>query len=285
MEWQPASHSMTSNTSSPFGYLDQPPSGNRQNLCINEQSVAYTINKCALSETTALESTSELSPKKQPSEKEIDAIFSALLASQWFKLNHFVSRRIGNKSDAEDITQQTFVEAIASYSKFKGTSQISTWLYGIALNLIRNYLSRSPHRKHIFESDDVLETIQVNSDGPEESLAFTELVEIIHHEVSRLPYEMQQVFIPIVFEDVPYEEVALLLMIPVGTVRSRLSRARDILRKKLEECHIVTHLQRSKNGKNKTSKADFECDLWCRSEINHIIGDHLETNSQISHRK
>ena len=56
----------------------------------------------------------------------------------------FVTRRIGNEADAADIAQQAFIEASNAYGDFRGDSKLSTWLYGIALNLVRNYLSRAP---------------------------------------------------------------------------------------------------------------------------------------------
>jgi RNA polymerase sigma-70 factor (ECF subfamily) len=242
MGWQPKSHSMPRKPQ-----ITEPLSnGTSHSNELPENSHDEPIEDYALTtyETgTGIGADSGRSQNRSPllSSSSIDAIFSRLLITHRVKLNRFVARRVGNPSDAEDITQQTFVEAIASYSSFKGTSEVSTWLYGIALNLIRNFLTRSPHRKHIFESDDVLSELQMMDDGPEDRLALSELIRNIHHVVSQLPYEMQQVFIPIVFEDETYDEVASSLMIPVGTVRSRLSRARKILRKCLAEGNFEIH--------------------------------------------
>ena len=96
-----------------------------------------------------LQSTSQLSP-------DDEALFRQLVRSHQGRLYRFIVKHIGWGSDAEDLTQQAFVEAARSYATFKGASELSTWLYGIAMNLVRNYLSRSPHRRYTFEGDDVL---------------------------------------------------------------------------------------------------------------------------------
>ncbi len=83
-----------------------------------------------------------------------EALFRQLVQSHQGRLYRFIVKHIGWGSDAEDLTQQAFVEAARSFSTFKGASELSTWLYGIAMNLVRNYLSRSPHRRYTFEGDD-----------------------------------------------------------------------------------------------------------------------------------
>ena len=73
---------------------------------------------------------------------------------------------------------------------------------------------------------------------------------------------MQQVFVPIVFEDASYDEISILLMIPIGTVRSRLSRARDIIRKKLEDQNININPQKNKKPKNSKPIEDESFEIW-----------------------
>lgn len=73
-----------------------------------------------------------------------ETLFRKLVQDHRQRLYRFVVKHIGWGTDAEDITQQAFVEAAHSYATFKGESELSTWLYGIAMNLVRNYLSRPP---------------------------------------------------------------------------------------------------------------------------------------------
>ena len=77
------------------------------------------------------------------------------------QIHQFVYRHIGHATDAEDLAQQAFVEAAKAYETFRGASEFSTWLYGIAMNLVRNHLSRAPHRVHRFEDDEVLAELDV----------------------------------------------------------------------------------------------------------------------------
>ncbi|MEY4712622.1 MAG: hypothetical protein RIS88_2072 [Pseudomonadota bacterium] len=96
----------------------------------------------------------------RPSSRQLsdsdEALFKQLVQAHHQRLYRFVVKHIGWSTDAEDITQQAFVEAAQSFATFKGQSELSTWLYGIAMNLVRNYLSRSPHRRYAFEGEDAL---------------------------------------------------------------------------------------------------------------------------------
>src|SRR5262249_20842110 len=91
------------------------------------------------------------------------------------RLYQFLLKNIGNPSDAEEIAQQAFVEAANSLASFRGESELSTWLYGIAMNLVRNHLSRSPQRKYQFDGDGVLATLKSNHADPQEQVQTAQL--------------------------------------------------------------------------------------------------------------
>jgi RNA polymerase sigma-70 factor (ECF subfamily) len=173
-----------------------------------------------------LQSTSQLSP-------DDEALFRQLVRSHQGRLYRFIVKHIGWGSDAEDLTQQAFVEAARSYATFKGASELSTWLYGIAMNLVRNYLSRSPHRRYAFEGDDVLAETSCARPDPFEQLSLSESVRALEKALAELAPEMRDVLLLVALEELSYEEAAVMLSIPVGTVRSRVSRARSSLRKRL----------------------------------------------------
>ena len=92
-----------------------------------------------------------------------DALFAELVHEHRKRLFRFIRKHIGNSEDAEDLMQQAFLEAVRSYEAYRGEAALSTWLYGIAMNLVRNYLSRSPHRKFQFEDDASLDEQTVNA--------------------------------------------------------------------------------------------------------------------------
>ena len=110
------------------------------------------------------------------------------------------------------------------------------------MNLVRNYLSRSPHRRYVFEDEESLADIQSNNPDPSEQLAQTQLIRSLQKEINHLPAEMRDVLLLVALDDLSYEEAASMLSIPVGTVRSRVSRARATLRKRLRENQFEINL-------------------------------------------
>lgn len=168
--------------------------------------------------------------------------FEVLVREYRKPLYRFVLRHIGRPADAEDIAQQTFVDAYGALASFRGQSELSTWLYGIAMNLIRNYLNRAPHRVRKFESDEVLATLPADTDGPDAVVQRMELLTRLYAEVGALSAGLQQTFLLIAIEGRSYEEAAELLGIPIGTVRSRLFRAREVIKERLPELRDTLRL-------------------------------------------
>jgi len=169
-----------------------------------------------------------------------NALFKQLVESHSSRLYRFILKHIGNSSDAEELAQQAFVEAVQAYRTFRGESQLSTWLYGIAMNLVRNYLSRSPHRRFQMTDESVLEDISESDMGdrivndPEAQYARAQLLKTMDEAMVGMPDHMRELLMLVGVEALTYEEAAVLLTIPIGTVRSRLSRARKTLNERLE---------------------------------------------------
>ncbi len=168
-----------------------------------------------------------------------EAIFRDLLVQHRDRLYRFVLRHIGHAADAEDLAQQAFAEAARQYENFRGESQLSTWLYGIAMNLVRNHLSRSPSRQYRFEDETALDDVAVVAADPEEQCEMAELVKMLEAELQDLMPEMREVLLLVALEDMSYEDAAALLNVPIGTVRSRVSRARSHLRRRMEAAGAV----------------------------------------------
>lgn len=162
-------------------------------------------------------------------------LFRDLVQEHTWRLKRFIIKHIGDISEAEDIAQQTFVEAARSYQQFRGESQLSTWLYGIALNLVRNYLSRAPERRYAHNTDAELINVMSTSASPEDLVYGAEMMVKLQESLSELPETLSSVLLMVGLDSLSYEEAAVLLTVPVGTVRSRLSRARSALRIKLAQ--------------------------------------------------
>ena len=155
------------------------------------------------------------------------------------KLYRFIYQKIGHAADAQDLVQQTFLEAHRALSSYKGDSELSTWLYGIAKNLVRNYLSRSPHRRFEFCSDALLMDEQDAAPSPMEVLEQGQQLQALMQAMSELPEHMRQLVWMVVVDELSYDEAAAALRIPKGTVRSRLSRARNALRERMPHAMAV----------------------------------------------
>ncbi|CAN7186520.1 RNA polymerase sigma factor [Acidovorax sp. Leaf78] len=164
---------------------------------------------------------------------ERDALFRTLVQAHGVRLHRFIIKNIGNSTDAEDLAQQAFLEAVRSYETFKGQSELSTWLYGIAMNLVRNHLSRAPHRRYEFTDESELSEMASDSLTPAQAVEQAQHMRYLEEAMAELPESMRDILLMVAVDELSYEDAAALLTVPVGTVRSRLSRARSALRAKL----------------------------------------------------
>ena len=156
----------------------------------------------------------------------------ALLKSQQSRLKHFVRKHLRREDYVDDLIQQTHMAAFRNWAGFRGDSKPETWLFGIALNLVKNFRYRDTSFR--FQGDDFDEQISlIPADSicePEESLMRQERMESLKSAIDQLPGKMQTVVQLVLLEGLTYQDAALELDLPIGTVRSRLSRARDMLR-------------------------------------------------------
>lgn len=175
-----------------------------------------------------------LSPIPHPAVADPNIIFSELFGEHRDRLYRFVLRHIGDSTEAEELAQQAFVEAARTYEQFRGESQLSTWLYGIAMNLVRNHLSRAPSRLYRFEDETALDATPCGHANPEQQCHLNQLMGLLQTELDGLMPEMREVLLLVAMDDMSYEDAAALLSVPIGTVRSRVSRARTHLRTRLQ---------------------------------------------------
>lgn len=171
-----------------------------------------------------------------------DRLLQDLVCQHATRLQRFIVRHIGNSADAEDLAQQAFLEAVKSYRSFRGESQLSTWLYGIALNLVRNHLSRAPECRYFFVGEEALADHASHALSPDGVLEQNQTMRLLQESLEELPENMRDILLMVGLNDLSYEEAAVLLTVPIGTVRSRLSRARTALREKLRKKGISLDL-------------------------------------------
>tara|TARA_B100000586_G_scaffold260609_1_gene227060 strand:- start:52 stop:669 length:618 start_codon:yes stop_codon:yes gene_type:complete len=142
---------------------------------------------------------------------------------------------------AEDIAQETFVKAFKSINSFREESAFYTWLYRIAANTCKNYLSSKKRSKEQSESEmlstgqDKLGYLDIpGADSPEEILEAKDLREVILTALSSLPEDIRSAISLREFDNLSYEEISDIIGCPVGTVRSRIFRGREVILKDIE---------------------------------------------------
>jgi RNA polymerase sigma-70 factor, ECF subfamily len=146
----------------------------------------------------------------------------------------YLAKNINLAHAAEDLAQDTFISAYQKLSSFKGESKFSTWLIGIALNIVRNYSNRSEDMRYDKVSTDHIAERFDENDNPQKQLAKKNLRNSMQDALNQLPKDLREILIMVSMEGVSYEEVSKMLNLPVGTVKSKLFRAREQLRKTLQ---------------------------------------------------
>lgn len=161
--------------------------------------------------------------------------FDLLVLKYQYKLQAIVGRFIRDVDEVSDVTQEAFIKAYKALPKFRGDSQFYTWLYRIAINTAKNHLvskSRRPVNTDIdvedaehFANNEKL----IDDTTPENSMMTDELAAIIKKALSALPEDLRTALTLREFDGMSYEDIAAVMNCPVGTVRSRIFRAREFL--------------------------------------------------------
>jgi len=161
--------------------------------------------------------------------------FSELVRRYERYVLNLVYRTLGRSEDAEDIAQEAFVKAFLNIKKFKEESKFSTWLSKIVINLCMDKIREKANKEENLEEGVWLTIPQSSYYSPEETVERLEIQEGIKKAVMSLPEELRIVFVLREFEDLSYQEISEMLDIPIGTVESRLYRARMKLRSLLKD--------------------------------------------------
>ena len=165
--------------------------------------------------------------------------FDLLVIKYQHKIIQLVNRYVKDHSEAQDVAQEAFIKAYRALGNFRGDSAFYTWLYRIAINTAKNYLVSRSRRSSDYEVDvqdaEAIENAPQlqGMDTPERLLLNEEIIDTIQTAIDKLPEEMRTAIILREFDGMSYEEIAEAMDCPVGTVRSRLFRAREAIDNKL----------------------------------------------------
>ena len=163
------------------------------------------------------------------------AAYDLLVLKYQQRIINLVSRFVRNHSDALDVTQEAFIKAYRALPNFRGDSAFYTWLYRIAVNTAKNHLAVQS-RRPLESGHDVTEIEQIDGNSalkdmatPENLLIKDELQATVLKAVENLPEDLKTAIMLREIEGLSYEEIATVMECPIGTVRSRIFRAREAI--------------------------------------------------------
>ena len=164
--------------------------------------------------------------------------FDFLVIKYQKRVIRLLSRIVRDSSEVEDIAQESFMKAYRAISKFRGDSAFYTWLYRIAVNTAKNYLFAKGRRPIAMsdistknddgESFEILDVVS-SDDSPESTLSGLQIAQAVNNAVEKLPEELSRAVTLREMEGLSYEEIAEVMNCPIGTVRSRIFRAREAI--------------------------------------------------------
>ncbi|MGL4615972.1 MAG: RNA polymerase sigma factor RpoE [Shewanella sp.] len=166
--------------------------------------------------------------------------FNLLVLKYQSKVISLISRYVRNQADVADVAQEAFIKAYRALPSFRGESAFYTWLYRIAVNTAKNYLVSQGRRApandvdaedaEYYEGSDALKEFA----SPERLMLSDEIKKVIFNTLETLPEELRMAISLRELDGMSYEDIAIVMECPVGTVRSRIFRAREVIDKQLQ---------------------------------------------------
>ena len=170
--------------------------------------------------------------------------FELLVIKYQRRIQRLIARMVRDVDLVEDIAQETFIRAYRALHQFRGEAQFYTWLYRIAVNTAKKFLLELKRDPLVTESalkneDDEDETSRsgsepIEEETPESLLGAREIVAVVNAALQALPDDLRQAVTLREIEGLTYEEIALVMDCPIGTVRSRIFRAREAISAKVK---------------------------------------------------
>lgn len=166
--------------------------------------------------------------------------FDLLVAKYQRRLMRLLSRIVHDPAEAEDVVQETFIKAYRALRHFRGDSAFYTWLYRIGINTAKNFLATQGRRAPTSTDADA-DHAEAFNDGehlrdintPESMLASKQIAQTVNAAMDALPVDLRTAIALREIEGLSYEEISDIMSCPIGTVRSRIFRAREVIADKL----------------------------------------------------
>lgn len=219
---------------------------------VENNTKAYTTRELNINQGSNAKMAGQLSAQ-QLENRELDQLlvaraqqgdkraFGLLVEKYQRKLGRLLSRMIRDQAEVEDVVQESFIKAYRALPSFRGDSAFYTWLYRIGINTAKNYLVSMGRRPQVlqdveiedvenFEGGDEMRSVET----PETSLMTKEIAQTVNDAIAALPDELRTAITLRELEGLSYEDIALVMQCPIGTVRSRIFRARENISAKLK---------------------------------------------------
>jgi len=214
---------------------------------IATSSHVYNVNKNIKVEEKLMESR-PVNPERAIDQKLVEKAqrgdkkaFGMLVEKYQRRLNRLLSRMVRDQSEIEDIVQDSFIKAYRAINNFRGDSAFYTWLYRIGINTAKNHLVKLGKRPKAMNEVDIEEIENFedapdlrNHETPESTMMSSEIVASVNQTIEALPSELREAISLREMDGLSYEEISDLMNCPIGTVRSRIFRAREVIAEKLK---------------------------------------------------
>ena len=214
---------------------------------IATSSHVYNVNKNIKVEEKLMESR-PVNPERAIDQKLVEKAqrgdkkaFGMLVEKYQRRLNRLLSRMVRDQSEIEDIVQDSFIKAYRAINNFRGDSAFYTWLYRIGINTAKNHLVKLGKRPKAMNEVDIEEIENFedapdlrNHETPESTMMSSEIVASVNQTIAGLPNELREAISLREMDGLSYEEISDLMNCPIGTVRSRIFRAREVIAEKLK---------------------------------------------------
>jgi RNA polymerase sigma-70 factor (ECF subfamily) len=165
--------------------------------------------------------------------------FDLLVSKYQRRLMRLVSRIVHDPAEAEDVVQETFIKAFRALRHFRGDAAFYTWLYRIGINTAKNFLVNQGRRPATASEPELEQAGQGEGEAlrdintPESMLASKQIAQTVNEAMDALPLDLRTAIVLREIEGLSYEEISAIMGCPIGTVRSRIFRAREVIAEKL----------------------------------------------------
>ena len=180
----------------------------------------------------------KLVEKSQKGDKQA---FGILVEKYQMKLHRLISRMVRDQSEIDDIVQDSFIKAYRAINNFRGDSAFYTWLYRIGINTAKNHLVSLGRRPKALDSIEIEEIENFddaselkNRETPETVMMSNQIAVTVNNAIDHLPSELKEAISMRELDGLSYEEISEIMGCPIGTVRSRIFRAREAISEKLK---------------------------------------------------